>query len=222
MDPKAGETIVDLGCGTGELTKELADRGSSVFGIDADPNMIDKAQEQFPQLEFAVADARTFQVDTPVDAIFSNAALHWIPDAEPLVESISKALKPGGRFVAEFGGKGNVYHIENFLSKHTGAATPWYFPSIAEYSSLLEKYGLETTSASLFDRPTPLNEDKKGLRNWILMFGGTFTAGMDEKELDELLSKAELELRDQLYKDDQWIADYRRIRITAAKLVNED
>ena len=187
-------------------------------GIDADPAMIGKAQTQFPQLDFAVDDARAFVLDQPVDAVFSNAALHWVPEAERAVERIAVALKPGGRFVAEFGGKGNINTIVRYLQDKTDASkNPWFFPGIAEYSALLEKHGLEVTFASLYDRPTPLTEGESGMRNWILMFGGVFLEDLPTTEKEAILDGADDALRKDLYADGSWTADYRRIRVVAVK-----
>lgn len=219
LDPKAGERILDLGCGTGELVNEIHSLGASVIGIDADAQMIDRAQSQFPDCEFMVGDARSFVLDEPVDAVFSNAALHWIPEAERSVMAISRALKPGARFVAELGGKGNVETIRRYLESVAGSSkNPWYFPSIAEYSTLLEKHGLEVTFAILHDRPTPFNEGEAGLRNWILMFGNSFLKGLSSEETEQVLVDGEDELRSKLYNGEQWVGDYRRLRIVASKL----
>jgi len=111
LEPQAGESILDIGCGTGHLTKAIAEADAHVVGIDSSASMIETARTTYPDLKFLVADARNFSFPTPFDAVFSNAALHWIPEAEEVVRSIAAALKPGGRFVAEFGGKGNIATI---------------------------------------------------------------------------------------------------------------
>ena len=209
---------MDLGCGTGELTQQISERAKSVVGIDADPRMIAAAQRQFPGLDFRVADARTFQLGQKFDAIFSNAALHWIKEADRVVQSIADNLKPGGRLVAEFGGKGNVLEIASFLSRATDASrNPWYFPSISEYSTLLEAHGLEVVSAQLYHRPTPLNDGEQGLRNWIKMFGNPFLEDLTDQQVQDVLHEAESELRSKLHDGHQWVADYRRIRVVALK-----
>ena len=212
---------MDLGCGTGELAQAISEKGATVVGLDADPQMIAKAKHQFSAVNFQVADARSFHLDEPFDAVFSNAALHWVPESERVVASIAKALKPGGRFVAEFGGKGNVGAIAKYLDEATNPKlNPWYFPSIADYSSLLEKYDLEVIFAQLYDRPTPLNEGEAGLRNWILMFGESYLEELSSVEKEQVLRGAEENLRPILYNGTPWVADYRRIRVVAKRVVN--
>ena len=219
LAPAAGETIVDLGCGTGHLTAKIAESGARVIGIDSSPAMIGQARQNFPKLTFQLADAREFRVDEPVDAVFSNAALHWIPDAGAVAERIAEALKPGGRLLAEFGGRGNVEHIHAALgavlrSHGLPGETGLYFPTIGEYSGLLEKHGLEVQWAQLFARPTPLaGED--GMRTWIEMFHSYLLPG-DGREA--ILSEAEAQLRPTLYRDGKWFADYRRLRIRADRV----
>ena len=111
LSPKPGESVLDLGCGTGHLTAQIAEAVASVLGIDSSPQMIDEARRIFPDVRFEVQDARSLPYTEQFDAVFSNAALHWIKEAEQVVQGVSRALKPGGRFVAEFGGKGNVQAI---------------------------------------------------------------------------------------------------------------
>ena len=178
LSPKAGERILDLGCGTGHLTAQIAATGVDVIGIDRSPEMISQAHAQFPKLHFEVADARHLLFERQFDAVFSNAVLHWIVEPELVVRSVARALVPGGRFVAEFGGKGNVRRMTDAINRayakfsieHGLADNTWYYPSVAEYSSLLEKEGLEVREAQLFDRPTRLEDGEKGLEVWLHMF----------------------------------------------------
>ena len=111
LSPKAGERILDLGCGTGALTAEIASRGAEVLGVDGSEEMVSRARERFPALRFEVLDARQLRFDAEFDAVFSNAVLHWIPESEQVIAGIARALKPGGRFVAEFGGRGNIQRL---------------------------------------------------------------------------------------------------------------
>lgn len=156
LNAQPDEEIVDLGCGTGQLTEKIVATGAKVIGLDSDRAMIAQAQSNYPNIPFRVANATDFELENPADAIFSNAVLHWVTNAEAAASQIAKMLKPGGRFVAEFGGHGNVKTILNALSKVTSKALqPWYFPTISEYSTLLESNGLEVVYVMLFDRPTP-------------------------------------------------------------------
>jgi len=189
--------------------------------MDSDSNMVERAREQFPALVFFEGDVRDFQVDEPVDVIFSNAALHWVPpsNVERSVISMSRALKVGGRFVVEFGGKGNVNQIvEATLEVVPNTSCPWYFPSISEYATILERHGIEVLSASLYDRPTPLETDGSGIKNWLRMFGSAFFEGKTSDEVEVALDQIENRLRSSLFDGNQWIADYRRIRIVGRKI----
>jgi trans-aconitate methyltransferase len=225
LAPKAGERILDLGCGTGQLTAKIAESGAFVQGIDSSLAMISTAKSNYPHINFAAADARDFQVEQPLDAVFSNAVLHWIKPPDAAIDCVEKALKPGGRFVAEFGGKGNVGAIArallNVLSEigcsEPQALNPWYFPSIGEYALLLEKRGFDVGYAVLFDRPTPLEGGSAGMVNWIEMFAGGFLAGLSPEVRSQVINAVVENLRPALYRDDNWIADYRRIRIVAVK-----
>lgn len=158
LNPQPGEHILDLGCGPGQLTDKIAASGATVIGLDSDHAMIAQAQANYPHITFEVADAANFQLEEPVDAVFSNAALHWVTQAEAAVRCMAVALKPGGRLVVELGGKGNVQTILAALEQASGRTglNPWYFPSLSEYAALLERAGLEPISAHLFDRPTAL------------------------------------------------------------------
>lgn len=230
LDPKEGEHIIDLGCGTGELTAEIAARGAKAEGLDADAFMIARAREQFPGVNFRVADACVFSLPDPVDAVFSNATFHWLNDPSAAVQRVCEALRPGGRFVAEFGGHGNMARVLGALhaarddAGHGPAeAKPWYFPSVSAFTSLLEAFGLEVRLASLFDRPTPLDGDG-GMVDWLRMFAGRFVEDLPEEARTNVFERAEtrllqevLEVRNPpcLYNDGGWMADYRRIRVVA-------
>lgn len=223
LQPQPGERILDIGCGSGELTAAIAKAASNVeaVGMDSDINMVEKAKEQFPHVTFFQGDVRSFDVQVPFDAIFSNAALHWVPPAnvEQSVKAMSNALKYGGRFVVEFGGKGNVQQIVNAIQEEVpGAKCPWFFPSISEYTSVLERHGIEVLSANLYDRPTPLENDNEGLQNWLKMFASAFFEGKSPEDVELALNRVQEKLRPILYDGNQWTADYRRIRIVGKKI----
>ncbi|KAM3090525.1 class I SAM-dependent methyltransferase [Phormidesmis sp. 146-35] len=220
LSPQSGERILDLGCGTGQLTQQIATH-AQVVGVDRSPTMIETAQHNYPDLKFLVADAQSFQVDRPFDAVFSNAVLHWISNPDSVIQSVYHALRSGGRFVAEFGGKRNVQAIVRALyhaleTIHSTPSDHWYFPSIAEYTTRLEQHGFDVTYAVLFDRPTPLTGED-GLANWLQMFASRFLEKLSDEARLQVIQSVEQELRPTLYKTDHWTADYRRLRIIAVK-----
>lgn len=228
LDPQPGETILDIGCGTGHLTHAIAERGASVIGTDFSPAMIEQARANYPGIRFEVADASDFTLAEPVDAVFSNAVFHWVRDQEGAAACVARALKPGGRLVTEFGGKGNIGQIIAATIEAMCEAgypdgaerNPWYYPSIAEHATLLERYGLETTSAVLFDRPTLLDGGEAGLALWLEMFGDSFFANIPETTRQQIVAHIEQRLRLALFRDGSWHADYRRLRIVARRVVS--
>ncbi|MFQ5683410.1 MAG: class I SAM-dependent methyltransferase [Candidatus Binatia bacterium] len=225
LSPKPGERILDLGCGTGHLTHKIAEFGADVVGIDRDSDMISQALKSYPKLKFALTDGRDFHFAQPFDAVFSNAALHWMKEPERVAACIWVALKRGGRFVAEFGGKGNVNAIVSAISevvKSWGPAPvqsfdPWYFPSLGEYSTLLEKQGFDVTFGTLFERPTPLEGGDEGMRNWLAVFARSHLLGLTGDQRSRAVELIEQQLRPLLYRDGTWFADYKRIRVVAVK-----
>ncbi|WP_138502973.1 class I SAM-dependent methyltransferase [Nostoc sp. PA-18-2419] len=225
LNPQPGESILDLGCGTGQLTDKIAQTGAQVWGIDSAPAMIEKAKENYPHIRFDVADATNFKIEQPFDAVFSNAVLHWVKPADRAIASIRQALKPGGRFVAEFGGKGNIQAIVTALSNaleainiSAQALNPWYYPSIGEYATLLEQQGFDVIYSILFARPTPLTQGEAGMANWIRMFASSFLAGLPNEQQIQVIRVVEEYLKPTLYQQGTWQADYRRIRIVAIKI----
>ncbi|AFY53714.1 trans-aconitate methyltransferase [Rivularia sp. PCC 7116] len=223
LNPQPNETVLDLGCGTGQLTAKMAESGAEIIGIDSASEMIEKAQKNYPQLIFKVADARQIELPQPVDAVFSNAVLHWIPQADEVISSVNKSLKTGGRFIAEFGGKGNIESIVKALyaalekiGVDASKLNPWYFPSIGEYAAKLENHGFEIVYSNLFYRPTLLQDDA-GLSNWIKMFAGNFFKGLSAEEINQVINDVEKQLKPKLYRDGRWFADYRRIQVKAIK-----
>ncbi len=220
LAPRPGERILDLGCGTGQLTKKIAESGAHVLGLDSSPEMIGQARQNYPELRFVLQDAAHMQFDNEFDAVFSNAALHWMLDPAAVVRGIARALRPGGRFVLEMGGKGNirviVETIQRVVAKYRNGPLPalrQYYPSISEYSGILESHGLEVRMAQLFDRPTPL-EGEAGMENWIKQFKLYYFENLPAAALSEAVS----ELRHELYTEQGWIADYRRLRVEAVKV----
>jgi len=222
LDPDPGERLLDLGCGTGHLTADIADRGASVLGIDRSAATIERARETYPDLRFERADARAVETDEPFDAVFSNAALHWIPadDQNAVLRAVADVLRPGRRFVAEMGGTGNVAAIVGAVRAecrergYGDAGHPWYFPTVGEYATCLEAAGFEVRHARLFDRPTEL-PGRDGLANWLDQFGDDLLAGVPETDRTTVVGAVEDRLRDALFDGNAWTADYRRLRFAA-------
>jgi trans-aconitate methyltransferase len=224
LAPKPGERVLDLGCGAGQLAGAIASRGATVIGIDRSPEMVAQARANFPAMRFEEGDARAFALDEPVDAVFSNAVLHWVKPAGAAVERVWHALRPGGRFVAEFGGYGNVRLIAGAIrgamevlgNTSFDELNPWYFPTIATYAGELERRGFDVTFATLFDRTTPL-EGEPGMRNWVRMFGGVFLGAVPAAVHEQFFAEVERRARPGLFRGGRWCADYRRIRVVAYK-----
>ena len=225
LNPGQGERILDLGCGTGYLTHVIAQAGARVIGIDKSQSMIERAQAAYPDLDFRVMPATDFHFDTPFDAVFSNAVLHWVLEKEAAIDQVYHCLRPGGRFILEMGGKGNNEGIlvttRKVLTRHNyygnATAQPWYFPSLAEYTTLLEKRGFRIQFAAHFDRPTQLQDTDNGVKDWLRMFGSAFFKDIPETDIDTILEEIQEMLKPTHYKNHTWFADYKRLRIEAFK-----
>jgi len=225
LNVEHGERILDLGCGTGDLTFSIKQRGAHVIGLDASSEMIKEAKAKYADIEFVVKDAKDFSFEVPFDAIFSNAALHWIKPAEAVIESVWHNLKPQGRFIAELGGKGNVQLVIDAIGEvltglhgiDANQLNPWYFPSIAEYSTLLESQGFRVVYASHFDRPTIMPDEEKGLTHWLKGFAWPFFQSMTSEDREYAYCKIIDKLKPSLYMDGAWHIDYKRLRIAAIK-----
>jgi trans-aconitate methyltransferase len=222
LDPQAGERILDLGCGTGDITATMAERGAQIVGVDASPAMIDTARARFPALDFRVADAAALPFETEFDATFSHAVLHWVPRADDAARGIARTLKPGGRFVAEFGGHRNCETLETAFADalrriaRRDYRSPWFFPRLPDYAALLERHGLLVRATWYYERPTPL-QGEDGLRQWLLQFLPQHLDGLDAATRDAVLADTETALRPALWRDGAWQADYRRLRIVAER-----
>ncbi len=219
LDPRPGERILDLGCGDGALTAEIAAAGARVLGVDHAPDMIRAARER--GLEAELVDAFALPYVRRFDAVFSNAAIHWMKrDPEAVVAGVARALVPGGRFVGEFGGFGNVAAIVTALLAVLArrgidgeAVLPWYFPTPTAWGRLLEARGFEIVEIALVPRPTPL---PTGMEGWLETFAGPLFAALPEDARAEARNEAIALLRPSLC-DEQggWIADYVRLRFAA-------
>lgn len=227
LAPQPGEHILDLGCGTGDLAYEISASGAYVTGMDYSAEMIERAKSKYPGLTFVVGDGENFNTEMPYDAVFSNAALHWMKDAASVVRSVYDSLKPGGRFVAEFGGLGNIDEIyqaikfvfANYYRIDAGTRNPWYFPSLGQYAALLESQGFRVHLAHHFDRPTKLSEGKDGIKHWLLQFGDHFFEGFTAVEKSEAIDRISHAAQETLWYKDAFYGDYRRLRVYAEKIV---
>jgi len=223
LAPGAGDRVLDLGCGTGHLTAEIGAAGASVVGVDRSGEMVRRARQTYPDLAVVRADARALPFDGRFDAVFSNAALHWVREQDAALDAVADVLVPGGRFVAELGGAGNVASIERALTDALEArghetVSPWFFPSVAEYATLLDAHGFEPRYVRLFDRPTELDGGADGLRNWLTMFGGALLDDLSDAERTAVVERVEDRLRDDQFRDGRWVADYRRLRFVAFRV----
>jgi SAM-dependent methyltransferase len=225
LHPQPGERILDLGCGTGTLSAAIAREGANVTGVDRSPEMIASAREKYDGIRFEVVDGQDLQYEREFDAVFSNAALHWMPRAEDVLRGVERALVPGGRFVAEFGGAGCVATVVNavaaILAEWQIDSAPylsWFFPSPGRYAGLLEAHGLVPREVRYFERPTRLEErpDEGGLSAWLGLFQAKLKSDLGDR-WPELCEKASQRCRAALFHDGQWVLDYVRLRVVATK-----
>lgn len=228
LQPQPGERILDVGCGTGDLANQIAQAKADVEGIDASPEMIAQAQQKYPHLTFRVADIAQFRTAHTYDAVFSNAVLHWVKEADKALESIWLALRPGGRFVAELGGQGNIAQVEKAIlqvlheeySLDASSRSPWYFPSLGTYTRLMEQQGFVVRYALYFDRPTPLPDGEKGLQHWLDNFAASFFVDFLPSERQQIYRRIEDLLKPKLFDGQRWVGDYKRLRILAHKPIS--
>ncbi len=216
-----GSFVVDLGCGNGALTAKLAEK-YEVLGIDSSPEMLGKAAQDHPDIEFMCDDACGFSLEKRADAVFSNAVFHWIENQDKLIENIARNLKHGGELVFEFGGKGCADTVHRALKRSFEKYGYEYrldfnFRSIGEFAPLLEKHGFKVEYARLYDRPTPQNGEN-GLQNWIKMFVTTAFNGVAQKDKEGIVSDAAEICRPVLFKNGVWYVDYVRLLMKAVKM----
>jgi len=219
LDPKQGEKILDAGCGEGTLAVEIAKRGADVIGIDLSAEMIE--QTKIKGIEAYVCSVTDIPYKEEFDALFSNATLHWVKDAKGAIQSIARSLKNGGRFVAEFGGDGNVKHIVNAIEK-VFAHHPefgvfensWYFPTPQTYRVLLESEGFHVEYIELIPRPTPMED----VVHWLEIFANGITMHLSKEQFEIFKTECREILKEKIYrKDNVWVIDYVWLRVKAVK-----
>jgi SAM-dependent methyltransferase len=219
LAPRAGERVLDLGCGDGRLTEALVAAGCAVLGVDASAEQVAAARAR--GLDARVIDGEALPFDAEFDAAFSNAALHWMKKPRRVVDGVWRALRPGGRFVGEFGAKGNVGAVAAALAdalRRRGIAyadhDPWYYPSGDEYAALLRTAGFEVRRLETFARPTTLPGEMVG---WLETFGRAFLAAVPAAERPAFCREVSDALTPVLRRDGTWFVDYVRLRFHAVK-----
>jgi SAM-dependent methyltransferase len=221
LDPRPGERILDLGCGDGALTQRIAQTGAQVVGVDASADMVAAARAR--GIDARPGSGQALAFDTAFDAVFSNAALHWMTDPDAVIAGVFRALKPGGRFVAEFGGHGNVAALRTALiaalASEAGVATDlrdiWYFPAADEHAARLTAAGFTVRRIETFARPTPV---AAGAEAWLATLAAPALALAPEPLRPAVLARAAAlaapALRDGA---GRWTADYVRLRLVATR-----
>ncbi len=225
LDPKKNERILDLGCGSGQLTFIINELAKETIGIDKSPEMITDAKLKFKNIEFQICDAENFRFNEKFDSIFSNATLHWVKNYKNAIKCMFENLKSDGKIILEFGGKGNVQTIvnqlKNSLSKRGYSEQSelelWYFPSIGEYSTELESAGFRVLLAEHYNRPTELADEESGIKDWISMFAESFFKDVSSNHIEEIKKEVQEKMKEKCLINGKWFADYKRIRIVAIK-----
>ena len=220
LAPRAGEHILDLGCGDGALTEKLAAMGCSVVGVDASPEFVEAARAR--GLDARIADGERLSFNEEFDAVLSNAALHWMKHPDDVIDGVWRALKPYGRFVAELGGHGCVAKIVAALYAALARrgldgdrVNPWYFPTVEDYRNRLEARGFQVTWIALIPRPTPLPGDVTG---WLETFAQSFSGALPGRDRPDFIAEVREALRPELSDTEgNWTADYVRLRFAATK-----
>jgi trans-aconitate methyltransferase len=221
LAPQPGERILDLGCGDGALTRQLIDRGCDVVGVDSSAAQVEAARALGVNAHVMAAESLPFV--NAFDAVFSNAVLHWITQADPMIAAVYRSLRPGGRFVAECGGHGCINAVRTALVRALDrrgidgeARVPWYYPTPGDYATRLERAGFRVDSIALIPRPTPLPGD---IIDWLETFAQSFFHGFPAPARAEYLQdvRADLEPRLRDAATGVWVADYVRLRFAATK-----
>lgn len=222
LDPRPGERILDLGCGDGALTVKIVAAGAEVVGVDASENMIAAAKAR--GIDAHVANGEALAFGPEFDAVFSNAALHWMLDGSAVAAGVYRALKPGGRFVGEMGGQGNVATLRAGIRAELTkrgyqvlAEDPQWYPAPEEFVAIYKAAGFTDIEAQLIPRLTPLPD---GVAGWLRVFRAGFmdSAGVADADQSEIAQAVEPALAPKLQQPDgSWVADYVRLRFSMRK-----
>ena len=222
LDAQPGESILDLGCGDGQLTLRLSAGGARVEGVDASPHMVESARQRGVAAGLAVAESLPF-ADGTFDAVFSNAVLHWVRGQDEMMAEVHRVLRPGGRFVAELGGHGNVAAIHGglmaVLERHGFGDLEKdvnYYPTPEAYRERLERAAFRIERMELIPRPTPL--EKGGMADWLRTFRRGVLERLPENLRQTIVSET-TELLARTLRDEKgrWTADYVRLRFIARR-----
>lgn len=225
LAPQPGELILDLGCGDGVLTERIVAAGARVIGLDSSPEMVEAARAR--GIDAFVADAETLELDRQCeryglfDAVFSNAALHWMTDPDAVATGVYSMLKQGGRFVGEMGGAGNLAILRAGIREELGERgyqlpddDPQWYPAVEEFTRLYTTAGFTDIQAMRIDRPTDL---PAGIAGWVKTFrtGWLDVATVPEDARDDIAAAVEKRVGAELRKPDgSYFADYVRLRFT--------
>ena len=220
LAPQAGESILDLGCGDGTLGALMLQQGAKVFGIDSSANLVAAARAR--GVDARVTDAQNIQFEDKFDAVFSNAALHWMPRQQELIARVFRALKSGGRFVVEMGGEGNIALIRRVLTEilaeygiDFAMRDPWIFPAPDEQRKRLEQTGFKVIKCHLRSRPTPLPTDVRG---WFDTYCNEIFSDLSNSDRADVIDSMVGCLRQQICgAKGIWTVDYVRLNFVAMK-----
>ena len=219
LDPQENEKILDLGCGDGTLAVEIEKYKSKVTAVDLSENMVEKTKEK--GIDASVMSAAELIYENEFDAVFSNAVLHWVKEADVTVKKIARSLKSEGRFIAEFGGYGNIKYLtdamEEVFHKHKEFGSfnnPWSFPKEDEYKQLLQENGFKVEYIELIPRPTNIDD----ISNWLDIFANGIVSHLTQEQQRQFKTEVREILKPQIYTEENgWVADYVRLRLKAHK-----
>jgi len=220
LNPQENERILDLGCGDGTLAVEIEKFGTKVVAVDLSESMVEKTKEK--SIEAYIMSATELPYENEFNAVFSNAVLHWVKEPETAISKISNALKTNGRFIAEFGGYGNIKYLTDAMqevfdkNKEYGEFNnPWYFPKDTDYKQMLEANGFEVEYIELIPRPTKIDD----ITNWLDIFANGIVSHLTEEQQSVFKEEVRGILKPKIYNEkDGWVADYVRLRFKATKV----